>query len=144
MFTNFKRRRVLGAAAVCAGLGAAALSLCAGIAAANSTPPAPADTPFVPWVPDPSLLSPAPDVGTLSTNANTVMPLVTDAGSMLSAPSDPGTLLNDAGTILSDVGSMLSTPPDPNALPPEPNAQPADPSAPDDLSDPNAQPVPDA
>ena len=143
MFTNFKRRRVL-AAAVCAGLGAAAMSLCAGTAAANSAPSAPADIPFLPWVPDPSVLSPAPDVGTLLTNANTVMPLVTGTGSMLSAPSDPGTLLNDTGTILSDIGSMLSTPPDPNALPPDPNAQPADPTAVDVLSDPNAQPVPDA
>jgi hypothetical protein len=144
MIPNLRRRRVLGVAAVCAGLGAAAMSLCAGIAAASSTPPAPADIPFLPGLPDPSVLSPAPNVETLLTNTNTIMPLVTDVGSMLSAPPGPGTMLNDAGTILSDVGSMLSTSPDPDALPSEANNQPADPTAPDDLWEPNAQPVPDA
>jgi hypothetical protein len=134
VFKNRCRRRVLGTAAVCGGLSLAAISFCAGIGSANSAP-APADDPFLPWVPDPGLVSPAPDTGTLLTNAGNVMPLLTDAGSMLQAPSDPGTLLNDAGTLLTDVGSMMSQPPPADAPPADPDVV---------APDPDTQPVPDA
>ncbi len=68
---NLRNRRVLGRVAVCAGLSLATLSFCAAIASANS---APADDPFLPWIPDAGLFSPAPDAG---------------VGSMMPAPPAP-------------------------------------------------------
>jgi hypothetical protein len=73
--------------------------------------------------------TPAPDTGTLLTNARNVTPLVTDAGSMLQGPSDPGTLFSYTGTILNDLGPMMSTPPAPDAVPADPGAVPPDPNA---------------
>ena len=62
---------------------------------------------------DPALSTTAPDSGTFLTNAGTVMPRVTDGGSMLQAPSDP--LFTDTGNIINDTSSMTSTPPAPDA-----------------------------
>jgi hypothetical protein len=129
MFENLRRRRVLGAVAVCGGLSLAAISFWGGIAGANSAHPAPADDPFPPWIPDPGMFTPAPDTGTFLTNAGNVTPLVTDAGSMLQGPSDPGTLFSDTGTILDDLGSMMSTPPAPDAVPADLDAVPPNPNA---------------
>ena len=129
MFENLRRRRVLGAVAVCGGLSLAATSFWVGIAGANSAQPAPADDPFPPWVGEPGMFTPAPDTGTFLTNAGNVTPLVPAAGSMLQGPSDPGTLFSDTGTILDDLGSMMSTPPAPDAVPADPDAVPPDPNA---------------
>jgi hypothetical protein len=141
MFENLRRCQVLRAVAVCGGLSLAAISFCVGIAGANSAQPAPADDPFLPWVGDPGLFTPAPDTGTLLTNAGNVTPLVTDAGSMLQGPSDPGTLFSDTGTILDDLGSMMSAPPAPDAVPADPDAVPPDPNA--GAPDPDVPPISD-
>lgn len=122
MFENFRRRRVLGAVAVWGGLSLAAISFCAGIAGANSAKPAPADDPFLRWAPDTGLATPAPDTGTSLTNSGNVTPLLTDAGSMLQRPSDPGTPFSDTGSIPNDPGSRMSTPPAPDAVPADPDA----------------------
>jgi hypothetical protein len=77
----------------------------------------------------------APDTGTLLTNAGSLLPLLGDADSFLSAGGDPGTLvtdsqnlLNDAGNLIGipDTGSYLNPAPDPNAQAPDPNAPPPD------------------
>jgi hypothetical protein len=130
MSANPVLRRLLGRGAIAAGLALAALGFAGAVAAASPSQPKPADDPFLPVLPTP-VTPTAPDTGTLLTNAGSMLPLLGDAGSFLSAGADPGTLvtdtqnlLNDAGNLIGipDTGSYLNPAPDANAPAPDPNA----------------------
>ena len=64
-----------------------------------------------PAKPDPAVIDPTTtnSLGVLS-NAAQVMPLLTDAGSFLSAGQDPGAYVGDLQNLLNDGGNLLGVP----------------------------------
>jgi len=109
MIANSKR---LGCRmAVGVGLALLGLGLAGGIAAASPAQPAPTDDPFLPASPAPAVVDPTTtnSLGVLS-NAAQVMPLLTDAGSFLSAGQDPGAYVGDLQNLLNDGGNLLGVP----------------------------------
>jgi hypothetical protein len=97
--------------AVGLGLALLGLGVAGGIAAASPAQPAPTDDPFVPTLPDPGIVNPTPtnSLGVLS-NAAQVMPVLTDAGSFLSAGQDPAAYVGDLQNLLNDGGNLLALP----------------------------------
>ena len=129
MIANAKRlaRRM----AVVIGLAAAGMGVACGIAAAA---PAPADDPFIPAFPGAGIGAPG-GLGMLS-DAAQMMPMLTDAGSMLNAGQDPNAYMGGLQNLLNDGGNMVGVPSAGSYIPQIPVAG-TDPNAPD----PNAPPL---
>jgi hypothetical protein len=104
MLANPKHRRLLSRAGMCAALTLTGLWCANSIAAAS---PAPADDPFLPYVPvDPA----TPDSGTLLTNSGSAMPFLSDLGSMMAPGQDQGALVGETQNLVNDASGMLGMP----------------------------------